>query len=367
MNINLHRIPVRELVDGYVDNDDKGVVGFGGNLDIRPAFQREFIYDDRKRNAVIDSVIQGFPLNLMYWTVKGNGKYEVLDGQQRTISIAEYVNDIFAVKFNSRLHTFGSLPPKVQDDILNYKLMVYFCSGSDVEQISWYRTINIAGEVLYEQEILNAVYAGPWVSSARQYFSKRGCTAFKVGGDYLRGSSIRQDYLETVIWWISNGDIETYMATHRHCKNADSLKAYFRSVVDWLESIFTNRSSSRKKLMKGVEWGLLYNEHKHRTFDPIAIDAEMEELLDDDDVMESGICPFVITRDRKYIYKRTFDDKVKRRVFKNQGGICKFCKREFKLHEMEADHIKPWSEGGKSNEENCQMLCVNCNRTKGDK
>lgn len=367
MDIELNEITVRDLAEDYFDDGDDGVKGYGGRLDIRPPFQREFIYEDDQRNAVIDSVMQGFPLNLMYWTVKGNDRFEVLDGQQRTISIAEFVNDIFAVKFDSKLHTFGSLPPNMQEQILDYKLMVYFCSGSEDEQSVWYRTINIAGEVLFEQEILNAVYSGPWVSDARQYFSKRGCLAFKIGGDYLSGSSIRQDYLETVIRWISHGEIETYMAKNRHCKDADPLKAYFRSVIEWTESIFTNRSASRKKLMKGVEWGVLYNEYRHKTYDPIAIDAEIEELLDDDDVTESGICAFVITRNRRFIYKRTFDNKVKRRVFKKQGGICNFCKQKFSLQEMEADHIEPWAEGGKSNEDNCQMLCRNCNRTKGDK
>lgn len=363
MDIDLKRITVRELVEGYEDNGDYGVRGYGGKLDIRPPYQREFVYDDKQRNAVIDSILNGFPLNVMYWSDKGDGEYEIIDGQQRTISIAQFVHRIFSVEFASMSQIFTGLPSDIQNRILEYELMVYVCSGTDSEKLDWYRTINIAGETLYEQEIRNAVYAGPWVSDARSDFSKRGCRAFLIGKDYLSGSSIRQDYLETAIKWISDDQIEDYMSRHQHDENAAPLWQYFRAVIDWIEATFT----TKRKYMKGVDWGTLYNNYGDAQLDPACIEAEIVELLDDKDVMESGIYAYIITRNRRHIYRRTFEPRVKRRVYKKQEGICNICKDKFKIQEMEADHIKPWSEGGKSNEENCQLLCRKCNREKSSK
>ena len=225
MNIELHKITVRELTKGYVDNNENGVRAYGGRLDVRPPYQREFVYKEKQRDAVIDTLIQGFPLNVMYWAVvddaserrDDNGatlgsvaSYEIIDGQQRTISICQYVNGDFA--FNFRY--FHNLQPDEQEQILNYDLQIYICSGTDSEKLKWFRTINIAGEALTEQELRNAVYAGSWVSDAKRYFSKNGAPAAKIGNDYLNGSAIRQDYLETAIDWISDGNIEVYMSNH---------------------------------------------------------------------------------------------------------------------------------------------------------
>ena len=219
MKIELKEITIKELSDGYKDNNENGVVGFGGKLDIRPPYQREFIYKDKQRDAVINTITMHFPLNVMYWAVRDDGTFEVIDGQQRTISICQYVNGDFAYMFRY----FHNLENDEKKQILDYKLMVYVCSGTESEKLQWFKTINIAGEKLTEQELRNAVYTGAWVSDAKRYFSKNGCVAFNIGGDYLNGSAIRQEYFETAIEWISNGNIEVYMANHQHDQNASAL------------------------------------------------------------------------------------------------------------------------------------------------
>ena len=251
MNIELKEITVDQLTNGYVDNEEGGVIGYDGKLDIRPPYQREFIYKDKQRDAVINTIIKDFPLNVMYWAVREDGNYEVIDGQQRTISICQFVEGDFA--FKNRY--FHNLQQDEKDKILNYKLMVYLCSGTDSEKLEWFRTINIAGEKLTDQELRNAVYSGSWVSDAKRYFSKSGCAAYGIGSDYLSGSPIRQEYLETAIKWISKNDIEAYMAEHQHDPNASALWIYFQSVITWVQSTFTKK----RKFMKSVNWGELYN------------------------------------------------------------------------------------------------------------
>ena len=207
MKVDLHEIPVRDIAKGYVDNAEEGVVGYGGRLDIRPKYQREFVYDEKKRNAVIDTIRKDFPLNVMYWVVTDEGTYEVMDGQQRTISFCQYVHGDFSISVGGRPMAFHNLPKTLQDQILDYTLMVYFCSGTDQEKLDWFRIVNLAGERLTEQELRNAVYTGPWLSHAKTIFSKTGCAAFLLGNKYLNGSPIRQDFLETAISWLSGGTI----------------------------------------------------------------------------------------------------------------------------------------------------------------
>jgi hypothetical protein len=361
MNIELKEITVRELTNGFEDNAENGVVGFGGKLDIRPPYQREFIYKDKQRDAVIDTINKNYPLNVMYWAVREDGGFEVIDGQQRTISLCQYVNGDFSFMFRG----FDNLQNDEQEKILNYKLMVYVCSGTDSEKLEWFKTINIAGEKLTEQELRNAVYSGSWVSDAKRYFSKNGCVATQIGSDYLNGSAIRQDYFETAIDWISNGNIEVYMSNHQHDPNASALWRYFQDVISWVEATFTTK---RSKFMKGVDWGKLYNKYKDVIYDTKAIEQETAKLILDDDVTKkSGIYPFILTRDEKYVSIRSFTDPMKQKVFEKQKGICVKCSDKFTLNEMEADHITPWYLGGRTNEENCQMLCKNCNRTKSGK
>ena len=251
MKIQLLDLTVRDLVAGYFDDGEGGVRGYGGKLDIRPPFQREFIYKGKQREAVITSILRGFPLNVMYWSVREDGTFEIIDGQQRTISIAQYVTSIFSV---DDLY-FHNQPLEVQDQVLDYDLMVYVCAGTHRDKLDWFRTVNIAGEKLYDQELRNAVYSGSWVSDAKRYFSKTGSPAAGRGGDYMSGSPIRQDYLETVIKWRSDADdtdINDYMGIHQHDTSAAPLWEYFMAVIDWLESTFTRK---RKKIMRGVDWG----------------------------------------------------------------------------------------------------------------
>jgi hypothetical protein len=360
MKIELQEITVRELIKGYHDNDESGVVGYSGNLNIRPAYQREFIYKDKQRDAVINTIIHDFPLNVMYWAMCKNGKHELIDGQQRTISICQYISGEFS--FNCKY--FHNLQEDEKQQILDYKLMVYVCSGKDSEKLEWFKTINIAGEKLTNQELRNAVYHGSWVSDAKKYFSKSNCAAYGIGSNYLNGVPIRQDYLETAIKWISGNDIEAYMGKSQNDPNALALWSYFQSVMTWVGAIFINT----RKQMKGVEWGVLYNQFKEEKFDHNKIEKEVSELIYDDDVTnKSGVYAYVLTREEKYLSIRSFTDSIKQKVYEKQQGICVLCKKKFKLIQMEADHITPWYKGGKTNEDNCQMLCIEDNRRKSGK
>lgn len=360
MKIELKKITIRQLVKDYFDDGEDGVIGYGGKLDIRPPYQRNFIYKDKQRDAVINTITNDFPLNVMYWSVRDDNTYEIIDGQQRTISIAQYVEGDFSFK---GLY-FHNLPKNKQNQILDYELMVYLCSGTDSERLEWFKTINIAGEELTNQELRNAVYAGSWVSNAKRYFSKNSCPAYHIGKDYLRGSSIRQDYLEIAIKWKSKNKINDYMGRHQHDATAESLWDYFQSVINWIEATF----KEKRKEMKGVDWGSLYDTYKDVNFDPDKIEAETKELILDDDVTSyRGIYPYILTRDEKYLNIRLFTDSMKLKVYEKQSGTCKVCGKEFDISEMEADHIIPWAEGGKTNEENCQLLCKNDNRRKSAK
>jgi len=360
MKIELKEITVRELAKGYVDNAEDGVVGFGGKLDIRPPYQREFIYKDKQRDAVIHTITSKFPLNVMYWAVREDGYFEVIDGQQRTISVCQYISGDFAYMFRY----FHNLKEDEKEQILNYKLMIYLCSGTDSERLEWFRTINIAGEKLTEQELRNAVYSGTWVTDAKRYFSKSNCAAYDRGSNYLSGSAIRQDYLEKAIEWISGNHIESYMAKHQNEPNASKLWRYFQDVISWVQATFT----VYRKEMKGIEWGELYNKFKDVIYDTKKLERDILKLIDDDEVQNTkGIYVYVLTGEERCLNLRQFDDKIKRKVYEKQKGICKKCKKRFDISEMEADHITPWHEGGKTIEKNCQMLCKDDNRRKSGK
>ena len=274
MNIELKEITVRELTTGYQDNNENGVIGYDGKLDIRPPYQREFVYDEKERNAVLNTLQNDFPLNVMYWAVREDGGFEVIDGQQRTISICQYVLGDYSI---DGIY-FHSLPKDKSEQILNYTLMVYFCSGEDSEKLDWFETINIAGKVLTKQELRNAVYSGPWVSDAKRYFSKNSRP--KIGDDFLSGSANRQEFLETAIDWISNGEIKNYMSKCQFKPNANELWMYFQSVIAWVKLTFPNY----RREMKGIEWGYLYNEFGKNEYDPKNIEIEVSKLMKDDDV-----------------------------------------------------------------------------------
>ena len=363
MKIELHKIKVREVIAGYKDSAEEGVVAYSGKLDIRPKYQREFVYSGKQRDAVIETIKNGFPLNVMYWVKTDIGNFEVLDGQQRTISIGQYVNGDFSL--NDRF--FHNLTDEEQNQIWDYEMMIYFCEGSDKERLDWFRIINIAGEKLYEQELRNAVYTGPWLSDAKLKFSKSNCAAYLLANDkgqLVNGTPIRQEYLETALSWINDGKIEDYMAKHQHDKNAEELWEYFQNVIAWVHKTFIKY----RKEMKGVEWGRLYNKYKDIAYNTQEIEKKTLKLIDDDEVQSlKGIYEYILTGEEKHLNLREFDDKTKRKAYEKQKGKCVWCKKTFEFEEMEADHITPWHEGGKTTAGNCQMLCKQDNRTKSGK
>ena len=377
MKIELKKIMIRDVVEGYVDDAELGVHGFGGKLDIRPPYQREFIYGEKDKKAVINTVLHNFPLNTMYWMVRDDGTYEVLDGQQRTISIAQYFNNCFSIDIDGSPHTFASLSDEEKKVFLDYELYVYFCKGSDKERLDWFKTINVYGEKVNMQEIRNAVYVCEWLIDAKRYFSKNYCPAHDIGSKYLNGSAIRQDYLETAISWIadfegvvaSNGSkdvISEYMANRKsgNEKQAVGLWNYFNNVINWVKAIYPEYN----KAMKGIEWGLYYNKYKDNDYDPKEMMAEVHRLIDDDDVQSTrGIYEYLLDGDEKHLNLRQFSEKDKQKKYQEIKGICKKCGKHFEYEQMEGDHILPWHDGGKTVYDNLAMLCKHCNREKSGK
>jgi hypothetical protein len=360
MKIEPKEIAVRDIYEGYKNDVEEGVVGYGGKLNIRPRYQREFVYNDKQRDEVIKTLRKDFPLNVMYWVTDKN-PFELLDGQQRTISICEYIDGNFSVDGVF----FHNLTKDKQEQILNYKLMIYFCEGEDSEKLDWFEIVNIAGEKLTVQERRNAIYSGEWLEDAKKYFSKTGCPVYNIAGDYLTGVAIRQDYLEIFLKWISNNDIEGYMGKNQHKPDASELWMYFNSVMSWVKTMFPDY----RKEMKGVNWGELYNEYKDNSYSVNDIKKEVEELMMDDDVdNKKGIYRYIFTRKEKYLNIRSFTQKQRREVYEKQKGVCPQCRsdKKYKFEAMEADHITPWSCGGKTTTENCQMLCKEHNRLKSN-
>ena len=363
MKIDLHKIPIREVAAGYVDSAENGVIGYGGKLNIRPAFQREFIYKEKERNEVIRTIKKKFPLNVMYWVKSADGTFELLDGQQRTISFCQYVSGDFSVDHRG----FANLTKTEQEEILNYSRMIYICEGTDKEKLDWFKIINIASMELTAQELRNAIYTGEWLMEAKKYFSKPQCPATKIAGEYLTGPANRQKDLETALKWISSRDdieIEDYMSKHQHDTNCNELWLYFQAVISWVKATFP---TYRGKLMKGLEWGIYYNKYGTNAYDPKKLETRIAELLDDDDVSnQKGIYEYLLDGQEKHLNIRAFSEKMARTAYERQKGICTKCKKHFQIEQMQADHIKPWSKGGKTAAENCQMLCADCNRKKSN-
>lgn len=363
MKIELKEISVADVAAGYIDSEENGVVGYNGRLNIRPPYQREFIYKDKQRDEVINTVRNNFPLNVMYWVKSDNGDYELLDGQQRTISLCQYINGDFSINYQF----FHNLTNTEQQQILDYKLMIYICDGTDKAKLDWFKIINIAGEQLTTQELRNAIYTGEWLTEAKKFFSKSNCAAYNIASGYLKGTAIRQDYLETAIKWIAakeNKVIEAYMSEHQHDTNANEIMLYFQSVINWVKATFPNY----RREMKGIEWGFYYNKFGSCKYDPKALEQRITELIEDEDVTKlSGIYEYLLDGEEKHLSIRAFSDKNKRAAYEKQKGKCIHCGEHFELKEMEADHITPWHLGGKTVAENCQMLCKPCNRTKSGK
>lgn len=391
MQIDKTEITIRELIAGYHNDDESGqVVAYADSrevarLNIRPKYQREFVYKEAQRNAVIDTILKGFPLNIMYWVKNvdfgAECEYEVLDGQQRTMSICEYVKGSFSIQWNNSSQYFHNLPEDMKEKFLDYKLDVYVCQGSESEKLEWFKTINIAGETLTNQELRNAVYASVWLSDAKRRFSKEKGLAVQRGAKYLSGSALRQEFLESAIAWKVDSrkdeKICEYMAKNaKDSKNADELWEYFAKVIDWVEMKF----ETYRKEMKGLEWGLFYNTYKDKPLDAKELESKIIELMQDDEVgSKKGVYAYVLSGDEKHLSLRAFSESVKRAVYEKQGGVCANsdghikgvqCPHEnekLELEQMEADHILAWSKGGKTEKENCQMLCRECNRKKSAK
>lgn len=365
MDIKMNNISVRAVFEGYSDNGVGGVRGYGDKLNIRPAFQREFVYKDEQRNEVVRSIKNGFPLNVMYWSISPDGTYELMDGQQRTISICQYVNGDYSIDGQY----FHSLTADEQDEILDYKLNVYICKGSEAEKLKWFKIINIAGEKLTDQELRNSIYTGPWLADAKKKFSKPNCAGYLMGNKYIKGDTIRQAYLETVLKWASSKDgctIEEYMSKHQHDSDASDLWLYYQNIINWVEAKFP---TYRKKEMLGLEWGLLYNTYGQNKYDVPKLEARLDELMGDYDVTnKKGIYEYLLSGEapekRRLLSIRAFDEPTKKAVYKEQKGRCVKCGDKFPYEEMEGDHITPWHLGGHTLKENCQMLCKHCNRIK---
>lgn len=373
MTIDQIEVTVRDITQGYINNEEQGVRGYNGQLDIRPPYQREFIYNDKEQQAVITTVLNGYPLNVMYWVKRNDDAecpYEVMDGQQRTLSLCEYV----AGKFSYNFLNFFNLTPDIQEKILNYPLTVYVCEGEQSEKLEWFKTINIAGKPLNEQEINNAIFAGPFVSDAKRHFSKSNCGAYRLGKDLVNGTPIRQDFLKKALEWMAAHETRAgkqqsvvgYMAQHQHDPNANNLWTYFQNVLNWAITNFDMRRF--KRIMKGLDWAYFYDRYKDVTLNTVEIGNQISELLMDDEIQQqNGIIPYVLTGDEHYLNLRAFPEKIKLAVYEQQKHRCKLCGKEFDYVFMEGDHITPWSKGGLTVIENCQMLCVDCNRRKGSK
>lgn len=375
MKITPIQVTVADLTKGYKDDGEGGVYGYDGKLTIRPSFQREFVYKDKQRNAVVETVLKGFPLNVMYWSKTGNDTYEVLDGQQRTISISQYVNKDFPVKINGNDKFYQNLTETERKQIEDYEITVYICEGTEEEKLEWFKIINIAGETLTNQELLNATYTGTWLADAKNYFSKRNCVAGQMASGYIKGNPIRQDYLEKVLSWIADRDKlesgQLYMALHQHDPDANELWLYFQSVINWARMIFP---ASRKGITDSQDWGLLYNRYHDRSYNTNTLEADIKRLILDDDVTKNaGIIPYVLSDrtkyDEKHLSIRAFSEAQKRRAYERQGHKCPCCAEhgnntEYDFSEMQGDHIIPWSQGGRTVDDNLQMLCQKCNNDK---
>lgn len=369
MDIKLHRILIRELTEGYNDMDEEGVVAYKGKLNVRPKYQRNFVYDDKKRNAVIHSVRAGFPINVMYWAANPDGTYEMLDGQQRAISICDYVGK----KYSINQAYFQTLTHEEQEKILNYPLQVYFCEGTDKEKLEWFQTINIATEKLTDQELRNAIYTGEWLTDAKRRFSKRSCVASKLNDGLVSGDPNRQALLENVLKWCAQAkgvqgstpdqQICQYMADHQQDANANREWQYFQDVIGWARKIFERP----RPILKGQPWGELYNKYHEKFYDSDAIEKQVSRLLKDDDVTnKKGIVEYVLDHDESHLSIRAFTQSQKEQMYEQQQGICPACGKHFEIEEMEADHRKPWSQGGKTELANGAMLCTHCNRKKSE-
>ena len=378
-------ITINDICKGFTYNEleGKGLYGLSGKLTIQPEYQRNYIYADGIRDvAVIESILKGYPLGILYFVKTGEDTFEVLDGQQRITSFGRYVIGKFAVKVDGMENYFSGLNEDLQQKILNTKLLIYECEGTETEIKEWFKTINIAGIPLNEQELLNAIYSGKFVTEAKREFSNSQNSNVQKWKAYVKGDVKRQDFLSCALDWVSKGEKEKYMSEHRNSDNINELKTYFTTVIDWISGIF----KSVEKEMCGLKWGELYEKYGKNPYNPDEVDKKLKELYADGSVKKrSGIFEYILGGcvDTKLLEIRVFEDRDKRIVYENQTKLanenqlsnCPLCAisdnanktRIWKLSEMDADHVTAWSKGGATDISNCQMLCITHNRAKGNR
>lgn len=377
-------LTIEKVCEGFVYNEyeGKGLFGLAGKLTIQPEYQRNYIYADGKKDvAVIQSILKGYPIGLIYFTKVSDDKFEILDGQQRITSIGRFLTGKFPIIDEHGMQQyFGGLAENLQRKILDTKLTIYECSGTESEIKEWFKTINIAGIPLNEQELLNAIYSGPFVTLAKAEFSNSQNANIQKWAAYISGDVKRQDYLRTALQWVSKGNIDNYMSTHRKDTDIKELKTYFNSVIDWVSSTFLDV----KSFMRGLPWGEYYEEFHNNSYDPKKVSALLQKLVADEYVDNKGICKYILggEQDTKLLRIRLFDDKTKQAKYAMQTadakekGVsnCPYCAignnsnktRIWKINEMDADHVSAWSKGGLTDINNCEMLCVPHNRSKGN-
>ncbi|MGI6373732.1 MAG: HNH endonuclease family protein [Patescibacteria group bacterium] len=381
-------ITVREICDGFVYNEleGKGLFGLSGKLTIQPEYQRNYIYASdggEKERAVINSVLKGYPIGLIYFNQVGKDKFEILDGQQRITSLGRFVTNKFAIKDESNHEQlFDGLAKDKKDKILNTKLLIYICEGEESEIKEWFKTINIVGVPLNNQELLNAVYSGPFVTLAKEEFSNSQNSNIQKWSSYVKGSATRQNYLEAALNWVSRDNAGEYMSKHRFDSNINELKTYFNTVIDWADAVFLEV----EKEMQGLDWGTLYERYYKKSYNPAKVSEEVKRLYGDPYVKNrKGVFEYILggSVDTKLLNIRVFDEATKRTVYKEQTrkareknkSNCSYCAighdankdKIWELEEMDADHVSAWSKGGATDIKNCEMLCKAHNRSKGNR
>ncbi len=381
-------ITVKDICEGFVYNEleGKGLFGLSGKLTIQPEYQRNYIYASdggKKEMAVIESVLKGYPIGLIYFNKVAKDNLEVLDGQQRITSLGRFVTEKFAVKDENGMEQyFSGMAKNKRDMILETKLLIYECEGTESEIKEWFKTINIAGVPLNNQELLNAVYSGTFVTLAKEEFSNSQNSNIQKWSAYISGTVNRQDFLECALEWVSKGNVGEYMSRHRSDKNINELKKYFNTVIDWVSSVFTDVESE----MRGLEWGRLYEEYHKKSYDPKKVSAEVHKLYADPYIKNrKGVFEYILggSVDKKLLEIRIFDEATKKEIYtiqtteakRNKESNCPLCavgheankEKIWSLNEMDADHVTAWSRGGKTERKNCQMLCKTHNRAKGNK
>lgn len=368
-------ILISDIIKDYED-DEMGAYCYNGDLNLRPAYQRELCYNLKQMQAVIYSILNNHPINAMYFAENPNDpeyfctRYNCFDGQQRLISICRFARGDFSIPCeDGKMYYLSNLRrayPELYQRFMNYKLNIYLTYGDLPHQIAWFQRINTYGERLTEQEIRNVSYTGPWLDDLKRYFSKPNCAGYRLCKDYITGKVERQDYLQEILEWISYGEIDNYMQEHRYDSNAMVEWEYVNDVIDWVKTIFPDRYYREE--MKGIHWGLLYNTYHDENYDAEEMEEHVKELMMDSEIKnKKGIYQYVLTDDPKYLSLRTFDKAQKRTMFERQGGVCPICHKSFAITQMHADHIIPWSKGGKTELSNGQMLCSSCNLHKSDK